>query len=189
MSTYYINVAAHIGEPSDNENGYIDHPSIKSISEKLPQESNLPFRHTTQEDVTEIIRYLNPRKATGPDLIPPKVVNIAGPEILKSITDMINKSIDGGYFQTFKKWLRLYQSIRKLITLKKKISDLSVYYLACRNFFERVMADQLNTYFRYIFDEALSAFRTGYSCQDTLLALTEKFIKKQSENISQMGSF
>ena len=51
------------------------------------------------------------------------------------------------------------------------------------------MADQLNTYFRDIFDEALSAFRTGYSCQDTLLALTEKFIKKQSENISQMGSF
>ena len=31
MNTYYINVAAHIGEPSDNENEYIDHPSIKSI--------------------------------------------------------------------------------------------------------------------------------------------------------------
>ena len=29
MNNYYINVAAHIGEPSDNENGYTDHPSIK----------------------------------------------------------------------------------------------------------------------------------------------------------------
>ena len=46
MNTYYINVAAHIGEPSDNENGYIDHPSIKSISEKLPPGSNFTFRHT-----------------------------------------------------------------------------------------------------------------------------------------------
>ena len=51
-------MAAHIGEPSDNENGYIDHPSIKSISEKLPPGSNFPFRHTTQKDVTKIIRSL-----------------------------------------------------------------------------------------------------------------------------------
>ena len=47
------------------------------------------------------------------------------------------------------------------------------------------MADQqLNTYFRDIFDEALSAFRTGYSCQDTLLALAEKFKKAIREHHS-----
>ena len=46
------------------------------------------------------------------------------------------------------------------------------------------MADQLNTYFRDIFDEASSAFRTGYSCQDTLLALTEKFKKAIKEHQS-----
>ena len=91
-------MAAHIGEPSDNENGYIDHPSIKSISEKLPPGSNFTFRHTTQKDVAKIKRYLNSKKATSPDLIPPKVVEIAGPEISKSITDMINKSKE--YSQT-----------------------------------------------------------------------------------------
>ena len=71
-------MAAHIGEPSDNENGYNDHPSIKSISEKLPPGSNFTFRHTTQKDVTEIIRSLNPKRATGLDLNPPIVVKIAG---------------------------------------------------------------------------------------------------------------
>ena len=45
INTYCIIVAAHIGEPSDNENRYIDHPSIKSISEKLPPGSNFTFRH------------------------------------------------------------------------------------------------------------------------------------------------
>ena len=50
--------------------------------------------------------------------------------------------------------------------------------------FERVMADQLNTYFRDIFDEALSAFRTGYSCQDTLLAPAEKIKKAIREHQS-----
>ena len=60
INIYYINVAAHIGEPSDNKNGYIDHPSIKSISENLPTGSNFTFRHTTQKYVTKIIRSLNP---------------------------------------------------------------------------------------------------------------------------------
>ena len=46
------------------------------------------------------------------------------------------------------------------------------------------MADQLNTYFRDIFDEASSAFRTEYSCQDTILALTEKFKKAIKEHQS-----
>ena len=60
MNTYCIIVAAHIGEPSDNENRYIYHPSINSISEKLPPGSNFTFRHTTQKDVTTIRRSLNP---------------------------------------------------------------------------------------------------------------------------------
>ena len=66
MNTYYINVAAHIGEPSDNENGYIDHPSIKSISEKLPPGLNFTFRHTIQKAVTKIIRSLNLKKSNRP---------------------------------------------------------------------------------------------------------------------------
>ena len=40
--------------------------------------------------------------------------------------------------------------------------------------FDRVIASRLNEYFEGIFHESLSAFRNGYSCQDTLLALVEK---------------
>ena len=61
MNTYYINVVAHICDPSDNENGYTDHPSIKNIS-KLPPGSIYLFRHTTQKDVNKIIRSLNQKK-------------------------------------------------------------------------------------------------------------------------------
>ena len=41
--------------------------------------------------------------------------------------------------------------------------------------FERIIANRLNEYFECIFHESLSAFRSGYSCQDTLLALVEKW--------------
>ena len=96
---------------------------------------------------------------------------------------MINKSIDGGIFPD---GLKMAEVIPVYINLKKE-NYRPVSILPCLSkIFERVMADQLNTYFRDIFDEALSAFRTGYSSQDTLLALTEK---NQSENIIQLWPF
>ena len=134
--------------------------------------------------MTKIIRSLNPKKATGPDLIPPKVVKIAGPEISKSITDMINKSIDGGIFPDCLKMAEVIPVYQKADNLKRE-NYRPVSILPCLSkIFDRVMADQLNTYFRDIFDKALSAFRTGYSCQDTLLALTEKFKKAIREHQS-----
>ena len=39
--------------------------------------------------------------------------------------------------------------------------------------YETVLAIQLGEYFENIFDQALSAFRAGYSCQDNLLSLVE----------------
>ena len=55
---------------------------------------------------------------------------------------------------------------------------------AINTYMIKIMADQLNTYFRDIFYEALSAFRTGNSCQDTLLALIEKFKRAITEHHS-----
>ena len=55
--------------------------ALKAFQKKIPPGSNFTFRHTTQKDWTKIIRSLNPKKATCPDLIPPKVVKIAGHEI------------------------------------------------------------------------------------------------------------
>ena len=103
-------------------------------------------------------------------------MKIAGPEISKSI----NKSIDGGIFPDCLKMAEVIPVYKKADNLKKEN-----YRLPCLSkIFKRVMADQLNTYFIDIFDQALSAFRTGYSCQDTLLALTEKFQKAIREHQS-----
>ena len=122
--------------------------------------------------MTKNIRSLNPQKETGPDLIPPKVVKIARPEVSQSITDMINKSIDVGIFPDCLKMAEVIPIYKKADNLKKE-NYRPVSMLPCLSkIFERVMADQLITYFKDIFDEVLSAFRTGYNCQDTLLAQT-----------------
>ena len=138
MGTYYINVAAHIGEPSDDDNGFTYHPSIKSILEQLPPGSYFTFRHTTQKNVTKIIRYLNPKNVTRPDLIPRKVVEIAWPEISKS-KDMINKSIDEGRFLDCLKMAEFIPVFKKADNLKKEIVDLSVYYLKIKKKLENTI--------------------------------------------------
>ena len=47
--------------------------------------------------------------------------------------------------------------------------------VAVSKIFERTLAEQLTTFFHDIFDPMLSAFRGGYSCQSTLMALTEEW--------------
>ena len=39
--------------------------------------------------------------------------------------------------------------------------------------FERIISDQLTSYFIQILDSKLSAYRSGYSCQHVILQLTE----------------
>ena len=56
--------------------------------------------------------------------------------------------------------------------LKKYYRPVSVLPIRSK-IFERAMVDQLDDYFRVLFRPFLLAYRKGYSCQSTLLALTE----------------
>ena len=98
MNTYYINVVAHIGNKTIKEDAFVDHPSIKAIKNNLAPNSSLTFRHTTEGEIIKIIKSLNPKKATGPDQIPPELIKIARPKISNVLTRMINNAIDKGIF-------------------------------------------------------------------------------------------
>ena len=41
------------------------------------------------------------------------------------------------------------------------------------NIYERVLSDQLSVYFRDMLSDFISAYRKNYSCESTLLRLTE----------------
>ena len=80
-----------------------------------------------------MIKSLNPKKATGPDQIPPK---IARPQIANVLTGMINNAIDEGIFPDSLKRAQVTPVFKKADNLSKKITDLLV--------FERVIANRLN---------------------------------------------
>ena len=77
---------------------------------------------------------------------------------------MINKSIDGGIFLDCLKMAEVIPVYKEADNLEKKIYR-PVSILPCLlKIFERVLADQLNTYFRDILDEALSLARHLIAC-------------------------
>ena len=53
---------------------------------------------------------------------------------------------------------------------------------AASKIFERIMADQIITYFNFILSSSVSAYRKGYNCQHVILKLTEYWRKSLDEN-------
>ena len=98
INNYFINVVVDIGNKIKPYNGYVDHPGGKKISEHLPQNQSLSFRHTNENEVAKILHSVNPKKATGRDKIPPKLIKMAKPVISDTIAGMINNNIDIGIF-------------------------------------------------------------------------------------------
>ena len=74
ISNYFRNVAVDIGNKIKPDCGYGDHPGVKIIREHLSQNQSLSFRHTSENEVAKILHSINPKKATGRDKIPPKLI-------------------------------------------------------------------------------------------------------------------
>ena len=94
--------------------GYGYHPGVKIITEHLPQNQSLSFRHTNENQVAKILHSLNPKKTTGADKIPPKLIKMAKPVISVTIAGMINNAIDTGTFPDALKWPMSPQYLKKL---------------------------------------------------------------------------
>ena len=96
MNDYCINVAKYIGQ---NQNiDVTEHPSIIEI-EQHSEGNNFQFHHTTREEVLKILKTPNPKKATGCDQIPAKLLKHASLQIAPVISIIINKALDEGTFR------------------------------------------------------------------------------------------
>ena len=98
MNDYYVNVVNDIGQPQNShqslsdldyvdfvERDFNDHPSAKSVRENTTPDV-FSFSPTYTSEVETVLSKLNPRKATGYDNIPPKLLSISSPIIAQPIT-------------------------------------------------------------------------------------------------------
>ena len=78
---------------------YKDHPSIKSMKEHL-KGTAFSMPTASEDNIYQMLASINPKKASGNDLIPPRVGARSAGILRKPLTDVINATIDKGVFST-----------------------------------------------------------------------------------------
>ena len=173
MCKYFTDgVAAHI--PNLHENALANHLSVNEISRRC---SHLifSFRHNEVGYVKKLLASLNPKKATGPGKISPRILAVSPEALAVPLTNLMNHCI------TVNAWSSLWK--RSNVTpLYKKDSTMDktnyrpVSVLTCLSkIFERVQYDQMFNFAKSVLSDSLSGFLKGHSCATALLKVTEDF--------------
>ena len=180
FNQHYSTIASTIGfddqitSVEDAIEKHKNHPSIVKIREKYPDlMQNFNFKTVGCDAVQLYLKKFDPKKATGYDGIPGRIIKLAHCELASPLTKLINCSIENNSFPDLMKYAEInpvYKKEDRLI--KNNYRPVSVL-TGFSKVFEYVMNDQLVEYFMDIFNSMLSAYRKGYSCQSVLLKLIE----------------
>ena len=105
FNQYFVNVTRGIGvhDPiieSDTIdsilNAYSDHESVLYVKNNLANPDHFHFAHVSPKNVLSVIQCINVKKATGYDMMPPKLVKLSSPYLCYPLCTIINICIDQG---------------------------------------------------------------------------------------------
>ena len=141
------------------------------------KKNDFDFRPTTHEEVFKVISDLDATKATGPDLIPTKIVKLWKSIFLIPIFNIFNDIIKTKIFPSVAKLANIIPIFKKDNALfDKNYRPVSI--LSCfSKIFERLMSLQISTFLDKILHERIAAYRSGHSCESVLIRLAEDWKK------------
>ena len=97
LNNFYVNIADNIGinnnTPVNNQ-----HPSISKISNHHTSNPTFSFKYITEKEIKVHLNSLNPKKATGIDSLPPKILKSASNIISQPIAIITNCMISNNKF-------------------------------------------------------------------------------------------
>ncbi|XP_057312173.1 uncharacterized protein LOC130653672 [Hydractinia symbiolongicarpus] len=151
---------------------YADHPSVLKIRSKTKR--NFSFLPVNPEEVHKVILSLNAKKAvSGP--IPTRIIQIVADKICLPLTNCINSCITDGIFPSVLKLSEVIPVFKKGANSRKEnyrpISILNSF----SKILERLLFNQISSYFQPIFSSLLCGFRSKYSTQNALFRLIGKW--------------
>ena len=153
---------------------YQDHASIINIKNSHGAEGdNFSLRLVSHDEIHKLINQVDPRKATGYDQLPPKMLRIASAALTPSVTSVANMMITNAHFPQDLKLAELSPVFKKDDSLSKsKYRPLSI--LSCvSKIMEKVIDQQFGAYFSNILRKEISAYRQAHSTQTVLLSAVE----------------
>ena len=134
-----------------------------------------------------MLKNLNPKKATGYDNIPPKLLRLASMEFSRPIATLVNSSIKRSHFPESLKQAEVTPLHKSKDSLERgnyrPLSILS----SISKIYDRTYYNQLYSFFHELFDNMLSAYRPKYGCQHVLIKLIEDW-KQALENEENVGA-
>ena len=134
------------------------HISIRNIRNKMLN-STFTFEKTTSTNIRQLILELNARKPVRIDTIPPKIIKMLNDDICDSIKSIANLMTTESLFSDQAKITLVTPIFKKDDRMEKKnYRPISV--LSCLSkVLEKIIFQQMGTYFENIFSPYLSGFR------------------------------
>ena len=152
---------------------HASHPSILKIRKRHQINTAFSFRAINADDISKKLKSIDIKKATGFDNIPGKLLRMAHRELSIPISSLINSCLENYVFPDIMKYANVNPIFKKEDKLNKRNYRPVSVLTSLSKIYESVMNDQLSDYFVNLFDNMLSAFRKGYSCQSVLMKCIE----------------
>ena len=166
---------------------YKNHPTIIKIKECSINSIPFDFSKPTVEDISLIIKSLNPKKATGPDGIPIKVLKYASNAIDSHLCNIIGNDIDKNKYSEEPKTALVRPIFKKnernKIENYRPVSILN----GMSKIYERFIHNSLSSFAENILSNFISAYRKAYSSNHVLLRLIENW-RKSLDNKNFVGT-
>ena len=152
---------------------YRDHMSIKKIKETYKITDKFHLKEVSSEEVKKVIKSLNKKKSAISSCIPVKVLLDSVDTYLPIFTDIINSSIRNCTYPEELKLAEVTPLFKKADPFDK-VNYRPVSLLShVSKVYERIIFNQISTYFEAYFSNFLTGFRKNHNTQHSLLKMLE----------------
>lgn len=170
------NLNGHYADDVDEViNRYQDHPSITKINEQRPLGDVFNFKDITIEVIAKGIANLKTNCSAGWDTVSSKILRPCFNECSSFLAKCFNSYKNSGTFPDELKLANIVPVPKKCgLTLKKNYKPVSVLPVVSK-LFECLILNQLDSYFSDKLSHILGGYKKGFSWQDSLIRLIEKW--------------
>ena len=178
FNDHFVHVVDGVAEINEVDYGedFANHSSIKAIHERSDKRSApvcFNFQYTNQVQIERLLLGINVRKSCGHDMIPPRLIKESATVIAGPLAKIINSSIDQRRYPARWKMGQVTPLLKKGEELNKHNYRPVTVLPALNNIYERLLSSQLCDFYRDILSDFTSAYRKYYSCETSLLRMTE----------------
>ena len=162
---------------------YENHSSIRNIKNHIGSPA-IRFDIPTAKirDINKIIKRTNPKKGTGLDRIPPKIVKLSANIINSHLMSIINNDLNNNSFSNEAK-IATVRPIYKKKSRDKIENYRPVNILSCfSKIYEKFLLDKFKPFINTFFSKFIAAYRENYSSSHVLIRLIENWKQALDEN-------